>query len=223
MTDSQCQQLPAELEGPLNSVVAHVRYIAYLWQTYKQLFAESSKRRNLPHAEAGDFFRLVDDVLLDAILLGMARLHDKAQEGGSRNLSLQYIIELIPNPAHAQLITELDTRRSSICSTCKTLTRYRHKRIGHNDHKLGKFTDQASLPDFSVDEVDHWLSLHQDWVDCVFREFSPGLTKCWSDGGFHGAESILYAMKCASAFKDLDYKEPMTALQLLKSNKWESA
>ncbi|CAD73576.1 hypothetical protein [Rhodopirellula baltica] len=114
-----------------------MRYITYLWQTYKQLFAESSKRRNLLHAEAGDFFRLVDDVLLDAILLGMARLHDEAQKGKSRNLSLQYIIELIPNPAHAQLISWFIRSRNGE-STAQT---HRNSPTGSSSSILAKIPE----------------------------------------------------------------------------------
>ena len=95
---SQIPLLPIQLRQPFESVVDHVRHITYSWQTYKQIFGESKERCDLFRASAEDFFDIAHAALLDSVMLGMARLHDKAEMGRQSNLSFQYIENLVPCP-----------------------------------------------------------------------------------------------------------------------------
>lgn len=89
--------------GPLYNALQHeVTWLYAKWLEYRKLYAKSPERIDLLNEIAAFFFRVVQDVLLEDILLHLARLIDPPKSANKPNLTIERLPGLIADPALAQ-------------------------------------------------------------------------------------------------------------------------
>lgn len=120
--------------GPLYNALQHeVTWLHAKWLEYRKLYASSPKRIDLLNETAGFFFRVVQDVLWEDVLLHLARLTDSPKSAGKQNLTINRLPALIAEPALAEEIRELVQTAMQRCSFARE---WRHRHLAHRDLDL---------------------------------------------------------------------------------------
>ncbi len=82
--------IPPEIEILTNDLI----WARYYYNEYKKLYAVSELRVSLLNEIAPSFFRLIQDMLWDQMILSLARLTDPYVKGSNRNLSAHVLQKL---------------------------------------------------------------------------------------------------------------------------------
>jgi hypothetical protein len=104
MTANEIEHRHLEVFGLIG--VAYIMHSTKRWRgftrsgpEYRKLYGESAERVAFLNETAGFFFRVVQDVLWDDILLHIARLTDPPKQGVYENLTLLRLPSLIDDKA----------------------------------------------------------------------------------------------------------------------------
>jgi hypothetical protein len=103
------------------------------WHEYVVLFGTKPERKDLLNRAGGSFFRMLQDELLEAILLHIARLTDAPVSRGQRNLTILNFANLIEDAGFKEEIKGLV---AEAIKQTEFARRRRNKRIAHLDLKL---------------------------------------------------------------------------------------
>jgi hypothetical protein len=105
---------------------------------------------------AAFFFRVVQDVLLEDILLHLARLIDPPKSANKPNLTIERLPGLIADPALAQDVRKLVQNAANRCSFARE---WRHRHLAYRDLDLAMGSLQAiPLPSVSRQAVGEALA-----------------------------------------------------------------
>ena len=99
------------------------------WREYSELFGTSPERLDVLNAAAGSFFRIVQDVMWDDALLGLARLTDPERTGKYENLSIQALPKYLTDP----LLSLVESDIESAVKATGFARDWRNRRIAHTD------------------------------------------------------------------------------------------
>jgi AbiU2 len=80
-----------------------------------------------------EFFALVQQLLVNDIILSIARLTDKAKTGTQENWTLSSLVLELSDPKYSELRTRLDEKRKRIEEMSQPVRLYRHKVLAHAD------------------------------------------------------------------------------------------
>jgi hypothetical protein len=125
------------------------------WLEYRKLYAKSEKRIDLLNGTAGSFFRIVQDVLWEDILLHIARLTDPPQQRNFENLSLLRLPDAIEDHALADELRELVMVAKA---KAKFARQWRNRRLAHRDLALALGSKASPLPGASRQSVEEILA-----------------------------------------------------------------
>lgn len=103
------------------------------WQQYRTLFGHSEGRVNLLNESAGFFFKIVQDVLWEDVLLHLARLTDPPKSAGKPNLTIHRLPDLISDAVLAEDVRRLAESASLKCAFARE---WRHRHLAHRDLDL---------------------------------------------------------------------------------------
>jgi len=98
------------------------------WAEFKKLYGDSQERLDLLNRSASFFFRLIEDILFEDIVLHIAKLTDKEETLGKKNLTIKRLSALISDNELALEINGL----IQICISNSDFTRDRRNR--HSAH-----------------------------------------------------------------------------------------
>jgi hypothetical protein len=128
--------------GPLyNALYSEVVWLHAKWKQYRILYGDSPERIELLNSVAGFFFRVIQDVLWEDIVLHLARLTDPPQSMGRDNLTLLRLPGAIQEPPlSGELATLIDEvrRESAFART------WRNRHLAHRD--LISTVDKGAAP-----------------------------------------------------------------------------
>lgn len=167
---------------------SEVEEIYAKWGEFTELYVNKSMRVDLLNHAAGFFFRIVQDVLWENVLLHLSRLTDPERTGKKENLT----ICILP-----PLINDEDLKRSvydsveEVKDKSKFARDWRNRRIAHSDLHLLQGINVESLSLVSISNVNEVLSLLANVLNLI---------------------SLLY-QKAKTYFGDMDY--PGNAVDLL--------
>lgn len=169
--------VPAKQPTPFEYLRSRVVDIYWRWRTWKRLFMSANKgggeaKMELLNRSAASFFGLVEDTLILDVVLRLWKLVDPH----AKSLTFQTLLKTNPFSIPA---TELDKARG-ICAEYNreiaTVTKWRHKRVAHQDHDVAlqvrpmatlKFADiEAALAkaiEF-METISQDKTYHYDWL-----------------------------------------------------------
>ena len=150
------QVLGPELGTFYHALQNEVTWIHAKWLEYRKLYAGSEKRVDLLNRVAGFFFRVVQDVLWEDVLLHIARLTDPLKSAGKPNLTIHRLAELIPVPNVAEDVRQLVHVAAGKCAFARD---WRNRHLAHRDLDLAMENKQATpLPGVSRQVVTEALA-----------------------------------------------------------------
>jgi hypothetical protein len=155
-TDKQIREMHIKAMGSdlgkiYNELMNDVVWLHVKWSQYRQLFGKSPARIELLNATAGTFFYVIQNILMDDVLLHLARLTDKPKSCGKKNLSILTMANLISIPI---LTVEVKKLAEIAYMKCKNAREWRNRRIAHHDFHDAMVSIDESLPGISRDYIE---------------------------------------------------------------------
>ncbi len=110
----------------------HVAMLNLLWQSYTKLFATNEQRFNLFKDQAPGIGRIIHDLLVDGVVLGICRVTDPAMCFGHENLTIDRLIPTLDPAPNAEQSKWLAERKDKIDKAIPVLKDHRNQRLAHN-------------------------------------------------------------------------------------------
>ena len=101
------------------------------WQQFEALFG-TEENVNLVNQVASGFFRLVQDMFLDNVILSLTRLLDPPRSTGKDNLTIERLIASLPASVAPTVVAAVTADLEDIRSVAGGLTIIRNKLLAHN-------------------------------------------------------------------------------------------
>ncbi len=140
--------------GPLYHALAdEVAWLQVKWSQYRQLYAHSLHRVELLNKAGGQFFLVVQVVLWEDVLLGMARLTDSPGSGKKARLTLRTLARAIPDAELSKEVAKL-----SAAAEAPFVRDYRDRWLAHSDLGVALERDVKPLPEISRQNVEKALT-----------------------------------------------------------------
>jgi hypothetical protein len=157
--------ISAVLQKRLVAIDLEVRDLHFKWKFFEQLFTEK-QRHEILNATAPSLFGYIQDLMLNDIILCIARLTDPFKSSGRENLSFDSILAEIDD-------SSVRIEASEIISKIKTKTKairvWRNKKLAHND--LKKAVGGNPLPPIYIIELSEMLKLTSQIVNIIYKRF----------------------------------------------------
>ena len=155
--------------GPLYYALENeVVWLHAKWLEYRKLFAKSQKRIDLLNEASGFFFRVVQDVLWDDVLLHIARLTDPAKQGRFENLTVARLDLAFQN---SSVGSELSKVVEVVKERAQFAREWRNRRIAHRDLSLALDLKARPLPGASRQHVEDVLASIREAMNLLRRHF----------------------------------------------------
>lgn len=158
------------------------------WGEYRKLYAHSPERIELLNGTAAFFFGVVQDVLWDDVILGLARITDKPVTSKKQNLTIQRLASMLPEPEMAIQVKELVDVAVAKAASIKP---WRDKRLAHNDLDLALEVSSELLPGISRQYIEDALEAVAAVLNHIQRHYYDTET---AYNAFHaptGAETLM--------------------------------
>jgi hypothetical protein len=146
-----------------------VTWLHARWAIYLQLYGTSPERVDILNRSARTFAYVLQNVLVDDIQLGLAKLGDRAGSGGRTNVTLATLAEKMPDSG--TLTDELCSLLDTYYAACKKVRKRRNKQIAHFDLET-MLGSEASLPGPSRKEIEQALDALRRFMNCIALHFT---------------------------------------------------
>ena len=153
--DEHLSVLGQDLGSLYHALYNEVTWLHAKWNQYRILFAESPARIELLNDVAGFFFRVIQDVLWEDIVLHLARLTDPPQSVGKDNLTLLRLAEAVKEPALSLEVKNLAEQAKAAADFARV---WRNRHLAHRDLALGVDDRATPLPGISREKIDRALA-----------------------------------------------------------------
>lgn len=126
-----------------------------IWKQYCDLYSDGGTIDVL-NRNCGLFFKIVQDVLWDRVLLGICRLldPDTSRGGKDKNLTLRSLPTLVTDP---ELKAKIQRTCNDALGSAKFAQDHRNKRIAHQDHHYATNPESFETSPVSRRNVDEIL------------------------------------------------------------------
>jgi hypothetical protein len=161
------------------------------WSEYETLFGKSQSRVDLLNEAAPRFFRIVEDLLWEGVILHIACLTDKPIMNGFENLSIKKLPGLIVDN---ELKEKIETLIDYAVGQTKFCRDWRNKWIAHRDLKL--IFQKEVLSPATRKKVDDALKSIADVLNTVVKYYQSPTTGfgVW-EGAPDTALCLLYVIR----------------------------
>ncbi|WP_440223653.1 hypothetical protein ACQQ2N_00230 [Dokdonella sp. MW10] len=163
----------AAIDEVWQAIDYEVTWLHGRWAIYRQLYGTSEARVDVLNQSAGTFARMLQDVLLDDVQLGLAKLGDPASTpvrgGRAENLTLKNLLDRVI--ASGVLASELPPLLRRYEDACASIRDRRNKRIAHADLQIN-LEAKASLLGPSREEIEVALKALRDVMNGVELHFT---------------------------------------------------
>ena len=199
-----------------DSLYNEIVWIKLKWIEFKELFGIKESRIELMNKTAPFFFYMIQNVLWENLLLGIARITDPKATSGKKNITINALSDYITD---IEFKTTLDNLINEIMSESDFCRDWRNRHISHNDYKLSIDNQNAEPLKLAsrlkfktvLQKVDELVQLFE------FKYFNShtGFQYMTSD---RGAINLLYIMESGLRY-NTDQREKRKLGEPLDDNK----
>jgi hypothetical protein len=173
MTAEEVEKHHISVLGPVAGPVYHalhndVVWLHAKWLQFRQLYGTSPERLHILNRATGFFFRVVEDVLWDDVLLHIARLTDPAKQGIYENLTLRRLPSLFTDP---KLKSELGKLVNRVDTESAFARDWRNRRIAHSELALAVNASATPLVGASRQNVENVLELVRSILNTIRSKY----------------------------------------------------
>lgn len=172
-------------------------WLCQVFDEYSVLYQHSELRRSLLHAVAQQFFRDLNHILVEYILLNMCKLTDPPSSCGNDNLTFKQSMEVVGPDVSKQL--GLDESSEKIHQIRPHVTPARNKIIAHADRNT--LLSGETLGAFPKDVGDAFWEGLERFVDAVHRHYFHE-PFCLRPVKQHGARQLISHLKASVHYWD---------------------
>jgi AbiU2 len=124
------------------------------WTIFKGLYGSGPRRVALMRHTAAWFFGKLRLMLIDDVVLAIARLVDKARTHEDANQSLARLLETLDPSRDGDLLAEGRRLLAQLTVGCKPFLQHRNKRVAHRDLASRENPESMPLPGLTTAAVD---------------------------------------------------------------------
>lgn len=159
------KELPQEIKPVFDVLHNDLVALWVRWLTHRKLFQVEKGRIELLNRCAPSFFALLQGVLLDDVLSGIARITDKAETCGRQNATLRQLFRQMQNLEVPESLTTLNEKLSLVEAACEPIRTLRVKRLAHRDYDVAVDSSTYPLPPISYQMIRESLECISDFVN----------------------------------------------------------
>ena len=202
----------------------HCVILRAFWTHYQVLFEGSELQRELLHNTADKFFRDLNRLLIEHLILQICKLTDPETTTGKRNLTIAFLINNADFATNPRDVVKLKRIAARIEKFRKRILPARNQLISHLD--LEAALGRKSLGGASVKSwLEFWLDL-QDLVAILHKRYVSKTVPFHLNGVamISDADQLVRAIKESSYFQILLNDKDLTSrvLKVVYSSKYES-
>jgi hypothetical protein len=168
-----------------------VAWLFSKWNEYVTLFGTKPSRIDILNNAAPFFFRIIQDVLWEEIILHVARLTDPPKSVGKSNLTIQQLPGLVSDTTVSKEISNLVNTTVQKVDFCRD---WRNRRIAHSDLKLAIEKGINPLQPASRKKVRAVLDSIVEVLNAVSRHYTDSTNFFDNTDPPDGAMSLLYVL-----------------------------
>ena len=166
-------------------------WLNWKWREYTTLYGAKSSRIELLNEAAPVFFRIIQDVLWEDVLLHISRITDPPRSAGKDNLTVQRLPPLVAT----EIRPEVDVLLEDVSAKCEFATDWRKRHIAHRDLALAIDKAAKALAHASrllVNQAIESIGALLNRIDGHYRK-----AETYYKGGprFGNAEDLLYVLR----------------------------
>lgn len=166
-----------EIDDVWRAIDYEVSWLHGRWAIYRQIYGTSEARIDILNRSAGTFAHMLQDVLLDDVQLGLAKLGDPAithiKGVVLENLTLSNLCQLVTTSG--ALVAELPPLLAAYDTACAKARDRRNKRIAHFDLET-MLKPKASLHGPSRAEIEAALEALRNLMNRVSLHYTGSQT-----------------------------------------------
>jgi len=184
-----------ETLGPVyHALYEEVVWLNAKWLEYRKLYGQSEPRVDFLNSMARFFFRVVQDVLWDDILLHIARLTDPPKSVGKDNLMLLRLPAVIPDAA---LAADTQSMIDAAGARWSFAREWRNRRLAHRDLALALDAAATPLTGVSRKHVERALDSVSAILNRVHRHYVKGEVAFEHFISRDDADTLVYHLRVA--------------------------
>jgi hypothetical protein len=185
-------KMGAELGIPFYYLWQEVSWLYSKIEEFTTLFAQKPTRIDLMNEAAPFFFRIVEDILWENIVLSISRITDPAKTGDKENLSVQMLPSLIKE---LKLKTEVQSLVDESLIKVKFCKDWRNKRLAHRDLSFAIEDGIKQLEKITLNKIDNAIDSLADILNSIDSYYCDSTTYFKSGGGNPGnSASLLHVL-----------------------------
>ncbi len=136
-----------ELGSTYHSLASDLSWLYVRWNIHRQLFGHSRERHETLSRTAPRLFYVLQRLLWEDILLGIARMTDSPKSAGRSNLSVRALPAMIDEDS---LRAELEAAVLRAVNDSDFARHWRHRLIAHRDLEIALGAEAEPLPTADV-------------------------------------------------------------------------
>jgi hypothetical protein len=129
----QIEKMGFELGSLFNLLYNEIIWLHYKWSEFEELYGTKESRIQIENQSAPFFFFIIQKVLWENILLGIARITDTEKSRGKKNITIQALPRLIHDE---KLKRKLESSIKNILKKTEFCRDLRNRWISHYDYEL---------------------------------------------------------------------------------------
>lgn len=200
-------KMGAELGEIFHALSNDFQLMCWTWSQYRILFTDKPSRLAIANEAASAFFWVVQKILVEETMLGIARLAGPANTFKTKqNLSLEQLIQNIADPAfQAEMKTEFD----SLKTAAEFAFLWRNKHLAHRDLDSSLKRASVSLPSVTLKNIEAVFDSIELTLNKVENKYCHSQTSYRHSPLSGDAEDLLYVIRDGLAYEKLRCKSEL--------------
>ena len=210
-----------DLKSEFGALRQDVIRLHYRWKMFTTLFDGSELREKLLRRRTPVFFEMLHRILVDDLIMGLARLTDRTSTCGRDNLVLARLVEAIESQPEEPKVRGLREEYERIVSQAQPLHTLRHRLIAHRDYDaaMGSDDELPELPKQLVRDLVGAIAEFMNAIDGAYFDSNTGYDRCVEVGG---TEALVACLKKAEEY-DLVVDEELVPWDRLSKGEYGDA